>query len=174
MSNIKMSGRVYNAMMKFANGTSACSQLANMFYSDGRVYATDSYAVVRWTPAVKPDCAEPFFFSATKKPTASQWLYVSAETCDIDIESVVPKNMDKLFDEPNFAAMRGENRVPAINPTYLADIAALGKAVKGDKCGGDGSTILEWKNDTLVAHIYAGANGRFDVVVAPCFVNKID
>jgi len=35
-SMLKMSGRIYNAMMKFAGGTKTAPQLANMFFSNGK------------------------------------------------------------------------------------------------------------------------------------------
>ena len=48
---LKMSGRIYNAMMKFANGGKSAPQFANMFFDNGKIYTTDSCAMCRWTPA---------------------------------------------------------------------------------------------------------------------------
>lgn len=172
MSNIMMSGRIYNAMMKFAGGTKFAPQFANLFYHNGCVYGTDSFAIVRWTPVEKDDGAEGFFFSVINKPAAGKIIALVDEYIDIDVESKIPESIDNVFDKHNFSAAHTADRTPGINPAYLAAISALGKAVKTDKHGADGTVVLGWENDTLVATIPAGSNGRFDIVVAPCFIKN--
>lgn len=173
MSALKMSGRIYNAMMKFAGGTKSAPQLANMFFYNGKVYATDSYAICRWTPADEYEILdnstgekiEKFYFTPRmSKIPAGTTIYFSDISLDIDRESAIPKDVDKIMD--------GEYKHPldivmGVNPDYLAAIAALAKAVRADKCGSIGTTNLDWTQHVLHAHIDAGSNGYFDIVVMP-------
>lgn len=173
MGQLKMSGRIYNAMMKFAGGTKSAPQLANMFFDNGKVYATDSYAMCRWTPADEYEILdnktgekiEKFFFTPDMpKIPAGTTIYFSDISFDIDRESAMPKDVDKIMD--------GEYKHPldvvmGVNPDYLAAIAALAKAVRADKCGSIGTTNLDWTQHVLHAHIDAGSNGYFDIVVMP-------
>ena len=59
-----------------------------------------------------------------------------------------------------------------VNPDYLSSIAALGKAVRADKCGVNGIVDLDWSQNILHAHIDAGNNGFFDVIVMPVLDKK--
>lgn len=173
MGQLKMSGRIYNAMMKFAGGTKTAPQLANLFFDNGKVYATDSYAMCRWTPADEYEILdnktgekiEKFFFTPDMpKIPAGTTIYFSDISLDIDRESAMPKDVDKIMD--------GEYKHPldvvmGVNPDYLAAIAALAKAVRADKCGSIGTTDIDWTHKVLHAHIDAGKNGHFDVIVMP-------
>ena len=178
MSALKMSGRIYNAMMKFAGGTKEAPQLANMFFYHGKVYATDSYTMCRWTPkeeyvAVRP--ADPdgnegndnefYFAPRMDKIPAGTTIYIDGTACDVDYESKMIKDPDKIIESDYKHPI---DIVMGVNPEYLAAIAALGKAVKADKCGSNGTTDIDWTQKVLHAHINAGCNGYFDVIVMPC------
>lgn len=173
MAQLKMSGRVYNAMMKFAGGTKTAPQLANMFFYNGKVYATDSYAICRWTPADEYEILdnsigekiEKFYFTPRmSKIPAGTMIYFDDTTLDIDRESKMLKDVDKVFDDEFKHPI---DIVMGVNPDYLAAIAALGKAVRTDKCGSIGTTDIDWTHKVLHAHIDAGKNGYFDVIVMP-------
>lgn len=173
MGQFKMSGRIYNAMMKFAGGTKTAPQLANMFFCNGKMYATDSYAICRWTPADEYEILdngtgekiEKFFFTPNmSKIPAGTTIYFSDISLDIDRESAMPKDIDKLFNDEFKHPL---DIVMGVNPDYLAAIAALAKAVRADKCGSIGTTDIDWTHNVLHAHIDAGNNGYFDIVVMP-------
>lgn len=172
----KMSGRIYNAMMKFAGGTKSFPQFANMFFDNGKIYATDSYVMCRWTPANEYEVLdnatgkkiEHFFFTPRmSKIPAGTTIYIDDIALDIDRESkaIESENLDKIMDD---TYKHPVDIVLGINPDYLAAIAALGKAVKADKCGANGTTDIDWTQKVLHAHIDAGNNGYFDVIVMPC------
>ena len=174
-SMLKMSGRIYNAMMKFAGGTKNAPQLANMFFSNGKVYTTDSFVACRWTPAFEFEVIDnnthekldQFFFTPhMDKVPAGTTVYIDSTTCDIDNHSqmITSENLDKVF---NDTWKHPIDVVMGVNPDYLAAIAALGKAVKADKCGSIGTVDIDWTQKVLHAHIDAGNNGYFDVVVMP-------
>ena len=173
MAQLKMSGRVYNAMMKFAGGTKTAPQLANMFFCNGKIYATDSYAICRWTPANEwefldngtGEKIEKFYFTPRmSKIPAGTTIYFDDTMLNIDRESQMVKDVDKLFDDEFKHSI---DIVMGVNPDYLAAIAALGKAVRTDKCGSIGTTDIDWTHKVLHAHIDAGKNGYFDVMVMP-------
>lgn len=178
MAQLKMSGRIYNAMMKFAGGTKEAPQLANMFFYHGKVYATNSYAMCRWTPkeeyvAVRP--ADPdgnegndnefYFTPRMNKIPAGTTIHIDSTACDLDYESKMIKDPDKIIESDYKHPL---DIVMGVNPDYLAAIAALGKAVKADKCGVNGTTDIDWTQKVLHAYINAGNNGYFDVIVVPC------
>lgn len=178
MSALKMSGRIYNAMMKFAGGTKTAPQLANLFFYHGKVYATDSFAMCRWTPkdeyiAVRPadhdghegNDNEFYFAPRMNKVPAGTTIYIDGTACDVDYESRMIKDPDKIIESDYKHSL---DIVMGVNPEYLAAIAALGKAVKADKCGSNGTTDIDWTQKVLHAHINAGWNGYFDVIVMPC------
>ena len=175
-SMLKMSGRIYNAMMKFAGGTKTAPQLANMFFSNGKVYTTNSFVVCRWTPAFECEVIDNethkkldrfFFTPRMDKIPAGTTIYIGGIGCDIDSHSqmITSENLDKFF---NDTWQHPIDMVMGVNPDYLAAIAALGKAVKADKCGANGTTDIDWTQKVLRAHINAGCNGYFDVIVMPC------
>ena len=175
-SMLKMSGRIYNAMMKFAGGTKTAPQLANMFFSNGKVYTTDSFVACRWTPAFKFEVIDnetyekldQFFFTPhMDKIPAGTTIYIDSVACDIDNSSqmITQENLDKIFHD---TWQHPLDIVTGVNPDNLAAIAALGKAVKADKCGSNGTTDIDWTQKVLHAHINAGCNGYFDVIVMPC------
>lgn len=173
MSALKISGRIYNAMMKFADGTRTAPQLANMFFYNGKVYATDSYAMCRWTPADEYEILdnstsekiEKFYFAPRmSKIPAGTTIYFDNTMLDIDRESQMIKDPDKLF---NDEFKHPIDIVMGVNPDYLAAIAALGKAVRTDKCDSMGTVNIDWTQKVLHAHINAGDNGYFDVIVMP-------
>ena len=172
---LKMSGRIYNAMMKFANGGKSAPQFANMFFDNGKIYTTDSCVMCRWTPADQYEVLdnftgekiEHFFFTPRmSKIPAGTTIYIDDTSIDIDRESkaIESKNLDKIM---NDTYQHSVDIVLGVNPDYLAAIAALGKAVKADKCGANGTTDIDWTQKVLHAHIDAGCNGYFDVVVMP-------
>lgn len=167
----RLTGRVYNAMMKFADGTSSAPQLANMFFCDGKFYATDSYALVRWTPAEPTTIVSADGESYTKcylelknKVAASTVVHIDSTMFDFDNKSRMLNEPDKLFDSE---FKRSAEAIAGVNPNYIAAVAALGKAVRTDKCGSDGVVDISWTNNIFHAHINAGRNGYFDVVVMP-------
>lgn len=173
MSGFTMTGRIYNAMMKFAGGTKAAPQFANMFYNDGKVYTTDSYAICRWTPADKYEMLDnaigkkidKFFFAPyLDKITAAAVIGMDSGCIDIDTESQMPNDIDKLFND-NYPLP--VDSIMGVNPNYLSMIAALGKAVKSDKCMSNGIVQLDWAHNVFHAHIDAGKKGFFDVIVMP-------
>lgn len=173
MAQLKMSGRIYNAMKKFAGGTRAAPQLADMFFYNGKVYATDSYAICRWTPADEYEILdnttgekiENFYFTPRmSKIPAGTTIYFDGTTLDIDRESQMVKDVDKLFDDKFKHPI---DSIMGVNPDYLAAIATLGKAVRTDKCGSIGTTDIDWTHSVLHAHIDAGKNGYFDIIVMP-------
>ena len=176
MSLMKMSGRIYNAMMKFANGTKKAPQLADMFFSNGRVYTTDSYAICRWTPAVEFEVLdnstgekiEQFYFTPRMdKISAGTTIYIDDTSIDIYRDSAMIKqdSLDKIM---NDTMKHPAEIIDGVNPDYLAAIAALAKAVRADKCGSNGTVDIDWAQRMLHAHIDAGCNGCFDVIVMPC------
>lgn len=175
INKVDMSGRLYNAMAKFCGNPGPNPALDNMFFHNGRMYATDSYAALRWTPCnwmVAEDGVDfcnngevvnDFYFIPLKKFPASQQITVSMYDFEIDAESKIPKNIDALFERND-----KNSNVPilGINPKYLANIAALGKAVKSDKCG-DGTVAIDWVGGVLHCHINGFQDGVFDIVVMP-------
>lgn len=174
MSALKMSGRIYNAMMKFAGGTNHAPQLAELFFDNGKVYATDSYAMCRWTPAEEYEILDNntgkkiekfFFIPRVDKVAAGTTIYFDDTALDIDRDSKTVSDPDKIMEGDYKHPL---NIVLGVNPDYLAAIAALGKAVKADKCGANGTTDIDWTQKVLHAHINAGCNGYFDVIVMPC------
>jgi hypothetical protein len=169
-----MSGRIYNAMMKFAGGTKEAPQLADMFFYNGKVYATDSYAICRWTPADKYEILdnttgekiEKFYFTPRmNKIPAGTTIYIDDTACDVDYESKMIKDPDNIIESEYKHPI---DIVMGVNPDYFAAIAALGKAVKADKCSANGTTDIDWTQKVLHAHINAGCNGYFDIIVMPC------
>lgn len=170
---LKMSGRIYNAMMKFAGNAKTAPQLNNMFFCSGKIYATDSYAMCRWTPADEYEFLdnstgekiEKFYFTPRmSKIPAGTMIYFDNTMLDIDRESQMIKDPDKLF---NDEFKHPIDIVMGVNPDYLAAIAALGKAVRADKCGSIGTVDIDWTHKVLHAHIDAGNNGYFDIIVMP-------
>lgn len=178
MAQLKMSGRIYNAMMKFAGGTKSVPQLAELFFDNGKVYATDSYAMCRWTPAEEYEVLDnstgekidKFFFTPrVDKVAAGTTIYFDDAALDIDRDSKMVNDPDKI--------MEGDYKHPldiiiGVNPDYLAAIAALAKAVRTDKCGSKGTTDIDWTQKVLHAHIDAGKNGYFDIIVMPMVDTK--
>lgn len=173
MSTLKMSGRIYNAMLKFANGTRSMPQFADLFFDNGKIYATDSYVICRWTPAAayevldnsNGNIIEKFFFSPIIKVTAASKIYIDNTCIDISTESRMIDNPDRIVDD-----VQGDhplNVIQGINPDYIAAIAALGKAVRADKCHSNGAIDFSWKGNVFNAHIDAGTNGYFDIVAMP-------
>ena len=176
-SMLKMSGRIYNAMMKFADSTKEAPQLANLFFYHGKVYAANSYTMCRWTPkkeyvAVRP--ADPdgnegndnefYFTPRMDKVPAGATIYIDDIACDVDYESKMIKDPDNIIESEYKHPI---DIVMGVNPDYLAAIAALGKAIRADKCGANGTTDIDWTQKVLHAHIDAGNNGYFDVIVMP-------
>ena len=175
---LKMSGRIYNAMMKFAGGTKTHPQFANMFFFNGKIYATNSIAMCRWTPATKyvettsedKEVTNAFYFTPRmSKVPAGTTIYIDSTMLDIDKESVMLNDPDKVMDGTYKHPL---DVISGINPDYLAAIAALGKAVRTDKNGSNGTVDIDWESHTLHAHIDAGDNGFFDVVVMPILNRK--
>ena len=173
VQQLKMSGRVYNAMMKFANGIKTAPQLANMFFANGKVYTTDSFAICCWTPAEECEILdsttgekiESFFFTPRiDKVSAGSTIYIDSTAVDIDRKSLIPCSLDKIM---NGSYDNPMDIVIGVNPDYLAAIAALGKAVRTDMRGFAVSVDLDWAQHVLHAHIDAGKNGYFDIVVMP-------
>lgn len=173
---MKMSGRIYNAMMKFAGGTKSYPQLANMFFSHGKVYATNSFAMCRWTPPVEYEVLdnmtgkkiEEFYFTPRmNKIAAGTTIFIDSTSINIDCHSgmLQDENLNKMM---NNEYKHPIDSVLGISPDYLAAIATLGKAVKADRCSSNGTVDIDWKQKTLHAHIDAGCNGYFDVIVMPC------
>lgn len=173
VQQLKMSGRVYNAMMKFANGIKTAPQLANMFFANGKIYTTDSFAICCWTPAEECEILdgttgekiESFFFTPRiDKVSAGSTIYIDSTAVDIDRKSLIPCSLDKVMNSSYDNPM---DIVIGVNPDYLAAIAALGKAVRTDMRGFAVSVDLDWAQHVLHAHIDAGKNGYFDIVVMP-------
>ena len=111
MSALKMSGRIYNAMMKFAGGTKSFPQLANLFFYHGKVYATNSFAMCRWTPNEEDSVVrsadsdghenndnEFYFTPQVDKIPAGMTIYISDISCDVDYESKMIKDPDKIIE----------------------------------------------------------------------------
>ena len=100
------------------------------------------------------------------KIPAGTTIYIDDISIDIDCESkaIESKNLDKIM---NDTYQHSVDIVLGVNPDYLAAIAALAKAVRADKCGSNGTTDIDWSQNILHAHIDAGCNGYFDVVVMP-------
>lgn len=176
MTAFKMSGRIYNAMMKFAGGTKNAPQLANMFFSHGKVYATDSFTMCRWTPAFEYEILdnltgekiEEFYFTPRMdKIAAGTTIFIDDTGIDIDRDSkMIPaENIEKIMNDEYKHPI---DIVLGVNPDYLAAIVALAKAVRSDKCGSNGTVDVDWTQKVLHAHINAGNNGYFDVIVMPC------
>ena len=172
---LKMSGRIYNAMMKFAGGTKSFPQFANMFFDNGKIYATNSCVMCRWTPANEYEVLnnatgekiKHFFFTPRmSKISAGTTIYIDDIALDIDCESkaIESANLDKIMDDTYKHPI---DIVLGVNPDYLAAIAALAKAIRADKCGSNGTTDIDWSQNILHAHINAGCNGYFDIVVMP-------
>lgn len=129
---LKMSGRIYNAMMKFAGGTKSFPQFANMFFDNGKIYATDSCVMCRWTPANEYEVLnnaagekiEHFFFTPRmSKISAGTTIYIDDIALDIDCESkaIESANLDKIMDDTYKHPI---DIVLGVNPDYLAAIAA--------------------------------------------------
>lgn len=175
-SLMQMSGRIYNAMMKFAGGTKSYPQLAKMFFSHGKIYTTNSFVMCRWTPSIEYEILdtatgkkiEQFYFTPRmNKIAAGTTIFIDSTSIDIDCNSGMLQN-------ENLSKMIGDeykhpiDSVLGVNPNYLAAIATLGKAVKADKCGSNGTIDIDWMQKVLHAHIDAGCNGCFDIIVMPC------
>ena len=174
VQQLKMSGRVYNAMMKFANGIKTAPQLSDMFFANGKIYTTDSFAMCCWTPAEKWEILdnttgekiESFFFTPRMdKVSAGSTIYIDSTAVDIDRKSLIPCNLDKIMN--GSYDKHPMDIVTGIDPDYLAAIAALGKAVRTDRRDFAVSVDLDWAQHVLHAHIDAGKNGYFDIVVMP-------
>ena len=178
MSSLKMSGRIYNAMIKFAGGTKSAPQLAHMFFHNGKVYATNSFVMCRWTPAEKYEVLDNktgkkiesfYFWPRMDKVAAGTTIYIDDIGLDIDCKANMVQDPDKIIDG---AYKHSLDVVMGVNPDYLSSIAALGKAVRADKCGVNGIVDLDWSQNILHAHIDAGNNGFFDVIVMPVLDKK--
>ena len=172
---LKMSGRIYNAMLKFAGASQYNSNFNKLFFCDGKVYATDSYAICRWTPAEECGTIEAqtgsevdsfYFAPKMEKISSGTTIYIDKLSADIDSKSMVPTSniLDSVME---VSQKYPEDRILGINPDYLTAIANLGKAVRSDKCGSDGTVSIDWGQRKLHAFISAGHNGFFDVVVMP-------
>ena len=177
-SMLKMSGRVYNAMKKFAGGTENAPQLANLFFDNGKIYATNSFAMCRWTPADEYEILdsdtgkkiEKFFFTPRiDKVAAGTTIYFDDTALDIDRNSKTVSDPDKIMEGDYNHSL---DIMMGVNPDYLAAIAALAKAVRTDKCGSNGTTNIDWTQKVLHAHIDAGKNGYFDIIVMPVMDTK--
>lgn len=180
INKVGMSGRLYNAMAKFCGNPGPVPALDNMFFHNGRMYATDTYTALRWTPCdglVAEDGVDfynngevvnDFYFIPLKKFSASQPITVSMYDFEIDTENKILENIDALFERND-----KNLNVPilGINPKYLANIAALGKAVKSDKCG-DGVVAIDWVGGVLHCHINGFQDGVFDIVTMPIMDKK--
>lgn len=175
-SIMKISGRIYNAMMKFAGATKTSAQYAKMFFSHGKVYTTDSFSMCRWTPPVEYEVLdnmtgeriEEFYFTPRMNSIpAGTTIFIDSTAIDIDCNSkmILNENLDKIM---NDECKHPIDIVIGVNPDYLAAIAALAKAVRSDKCGSNGTVDVDWTQKVLHAHIDAGCNGCFDVIVMPC------
>ena len=133
MNVMSMSGRIYNAMMKFAGGTKTYPQLANLFFFNGKVYATNSIAMCRWTPATKyvettsedKEVTNAFYFTPRmSKVPAGTTIYIDSTMLDIDKDSAMLNDPDKVMDGTYKHPL---SAISGINPDYLAAIAALGR-----------------------------------------------
>lgn len=172
---LKMSGRIYNAMFKFTGASETNRNFNKLFFCDGKVYATDSYAICRWTPKNKCEAIDIstggridsfYFIPNIKKIPSGTTIHIDELSAYIDSESKVPTSdtLDKVME---VSQKYPEDRILGINPDYLAAIANLGKAVRSDKCGSDGTVSIDWSQRKLHAFISAGCNGFFDIVVMP-------
>ena len=99
------------------------------------------------------------------KVPAGTTIYIDGTACDVDYEYRMIKDPDKIIESDYKHPL---DIVIDVNPEYLAAIATLCKVVKADKCGSNGTTDIDWTQKVLHAHINAGCNGYFDVVVMPC------
>lgn len=176
---LKMSGRIYNAMLKFAGATKTNKSFEKLFFNGGKVYATDSIAMCCWTPAAKDTVADnvtgdrtnSFYFTPRDKIAASTPIYIGGNNIDVDVASMMMTTEDLdavMTDSQKFP----KDRILGVNPDYLAAIANLGKAVRSDKCGTDGTVNIDWDQNMLHAYINAGCNGEFDIVVMPIVDKK--
>lgn len=174
---LKMSGRICNAMLKFAGAAKGDKNFEKLFFNNCKIYATDSIAMCCWTPAVQETVVDneinSFYFVLTGKITANTPVYIDGTGIGIDIDC-----NSKMLTTANLdAVMTGsqkfsQDRILGINPDYLAAIANLGKAVRSDKCGVDGTVNIDWNQNMLHAYINAGCNGHFDIVVMPIVDTK--
>lgn len=119
---------------------------------------------------IMPDCHagagnEFYFAPRMNKVTAGTIIYIDGTTCDVDYEFRMIKDPNKIIESDYKHPL---DIVMGVNPDYLVAIATLGKAVKADKCGSNGTTDIDLTQKVLHAHINAGCNGYFDVVVMPC------
>lgn len=106
-----------------------------------------------------------YFAPRMNKVTAGTTIYIDGTTCDVDYESRMIKDPNKIIESDYKHPL---DIVMGVNHDYLVAIATLGKAVKADKCGSNCTTDIDWTQKVLHAHINAGCNGYFDVVVMPC------
>ena len=106
MSSLKMSGRIYNAMIKFAGGTKSAPQLAHMFFRNGKVYATNSFVMCRWTPAEEYEVLDNktgekiegfYFWPRMDKVVAGTTIYIDDIGLGIDCESNMVQDPDKMI-----------------------------------------------------------------------------
>ena len=181
-----LSGRTYNALSKFCGK----GKFSSLIYSDGKVYATDGYAIARWTPsenmdnrlrvndAPGTDCYADFatFHARVTSIPAGTTVYLDYLTCDIDLDKrAFALNVAKLFDkEAAKEKYRDKDSKPGhmgIDIKYLAKVTALGKAIHADKCGSNGTPLFDpfcfEKGGPMFMTINTATNGVFEVAVMP-------
>ena len=162
-----MTGRIYNALTKFCGKSQHTFSERPFVAEDGRIYATNTYVMVRWTPTELIKTDKPFGFEHRgDKPAANRPISVSELGCDLFFEEdgfLFPSadSLRSLFtprDKNGFSEYAYDSKFvePAVN---------LAKAIKANKSG---MGIMRMNISSMQLFISIESNiGVFDVVIMP-------
>lgn len=172
----EITGRTWNAIKKFC-GKEAEYQLNPWVSEDGKIYATDSYTIMRWEPVyncvdLKHCAIEPRFNKITAKDIVNfdkdfNFPKLTAAPAQKDLDSIFNQlAAEKSFSTFNVKLMeKGINLAKAIFTETKEQPYVQTEFVKW----GRGSDPLS----AMVIHIYSLALGTFDIVIMPINLKKV-
>ena len=172
----EITGRTWNTIKKFC-GKEAEYQLNPWVSEDGKIYATDSYTIMRWEPVysyadLKQCALEPLFDKVAAKDVINfdkdfNFPKLTAVPAQGDLNTIFNQTAaEKNFSTFNIKLMeRGINLAKAVFTETKEQPYIQTEFVKW----GRGSDPLS----AMVIHIYSLALGTFDVVIMPINLKKV-
>ena len=167
IKTFSMMGRIYNALTKFCGKSQHTFSERPFVAEDGRIYATNSYVMVRWTPTEPIETDKPFGFEHKgDKPAANRPVNVNERGCDLFFEEdgfLFPSadSLRSLFTPGN---KNGFSEY-AYDSKYVEPAVVLAKAIHAGK-NGTGAMDINIANAQLFISIESDI-GVFDIVVMP-------
>ena len=156
-------GRIYNALTKFCGKSQLGFTETPFVAEDGNIYATNTYVMVRWTPAADIEVERPFSFEPKTKLKANQDCALTDMGCDVFYDYALPSadSLRKMFaptPKPSLSDFLYDSK-------YVEPAIVLAKAIHAGK-NGTGAMDINIANSQLFISIDSNI-GVFDIVVMP-------